>query len=209
MRHNTTHDTQEDKTQRGTTLHTRRQDTQHDTTQHDATRHRTRRDTQHDATHNTTRHNATQHDTQHHASLFPVSLRGPPSRSEPKSAHEGKDEGRPGAGPAFTLLGEVCDPPPSPSAGELVVSRPPGESIPLCSETLIFENGPRKKRVGLHFNLQNQANGCRGALFLLTQLNKQSRHLSWPQEAPKRPQEDPKKRQEAPQHSSKTTPRRS
>ena len=28
----------------------------------------------------------------------PFSLRGPPSRSDPRSAHEGKDEGRTGAG---------------------------------------------------------------------------------------------------------------
>ena len=66
----------------------------------------------------------------------PFSLRGPPSRSDPRSAHEGKDEGRTGEGPACSLLRGVCDPLSSLPAGSLGVPATPGDNAPFALNSL-------------------------------------------------------------------------
>ena len=65
------------------------------------------------------------------ASPIALSRPSPPSwaaasRSDPKSAHEGRKERPTGEGPAFSLLGEVLYPPPPPPA-HLGRHRTPGE----------------------------------------------------------------------------------
>ena len=53
-----------------------------------------------------------------------------------KSAHEGKDEGRPGEGPACSLLGGVLYPLPPLPAGFRMLWEPPGEELLFASFSL-------------------------------------------------------------------------